>query len=101
MNDDTDFDTWLEQKLHEVPLADAGFCAAVEQRMAGRRSRRGALLVSATLCAIASVGIAVWLLPSAVTIASPTNVAAALILTTLCGMVWIATETPVPRGTTL
>ncbi len=100
MNDDTDFDTWLEQKLHEEPLADAAFCAALEQRMAGRRSQRGALLIIATLCAIASVGIAVWLMPSAVTIASPANVAAALLLTALCGMVWIATETPAPRGTT-
>lgn len=102
MNDDADFDTWLAHQLHEAPLADAGFCAAIEQRMAARRSRRRAWRVIATLCAIASAASALWLhpvLPSAAAMASPATVAAALILTTLCGMVWIATETPSPRGT--
>jgi hypothetical protein len=86
---------WLEQALDEPPLADGGFSAATLQRIGRYRRRRRHMFVAAsaaTAAALASVAIAVAPRLPASPLAEPLTLVSGLVLTALCGVLWISTE---------
>ena len=92
MTPDAEFDVYLASHLDEVALADQGFTRAVALRMERYRRRRrlavaGAIVVSTLIAAIAAS-----LSPMPVfafRALTPDTIVAAMVLVTVCSVVWI------------
>lgn len=96
MNFDDEFDAQLGAIMaEEWPLPERPFVDGVMQRVTERRRRRHQLLAVATVLSVGVAGVAITLqdlplLPSdAVT---PAGIVAAMILSALSAVVWIAAE---------
>jgi ferric-dicitrate binding protein FerR (iron transport regulator) len=97
-DDDYDFDDQLTARFGNDDLPDDGFSARVVTRLERHRRRRQ--WIAAGLCAAALLpvlGALLWLPGPVMTadVVTPINVAATLILATVCSVIWIATEASV------
>jgi hypothetical protein len=94
MTPDEDFEAYLAAALAGPDLADAGFTASFMSRLRRERRRRQSVIGAAAVAGLSST-LASWFseqpwLPMADL--SPTLLAATLVLTGLCGVVWVVTE---------
>ena len=99
MKPDAEFDAYLVCHLDEAPLPDEGFTRAVAARM--QRHRRHRRLAFAGAVAVATVIAATAIDVSPAPVCSfraitPEIIAAALLLITVCSLVWIGTESRSP-----
>lgn len=93
MNADNEFDAYLRQQLDATPLPDHGFTSAFVARLERRQRHRRRLLIGVGAAAAVVAGIALVLSPATAELAiTPGTIVATLLLTTLCGLAWIGTE---------
>ena len=94
MTPDEDFDAQLAASLAEPDLADAGFTSSLMSRLRRERQRRQFVIGAAAVAGLGST-LASWLSeppwPPMADL-NPTSLAATLVLTGLCGIVWVVTE---------
>jgi len=92
---DDEFDRFLVAALEEPPLFDREFTSGLRRRLQRHRQRRRLAMAAALLCgtAIAVLGSYFSSEPfEAASLVSPRGIALALVLTALCSLVWIGTE---------
>ena len=94
MGNDDELDRILTAALDEPPLPDCGFTSHVSARVLRYRRRRRVAVGVALVCALLLTGVGLALSPGAFEFPalSAQEIVLALVLTAVCCVVWIGTE---------
>jgi len=93
--DDDELDRFLAAALDEPPLSDRDFTSGLSERLRRDRQRRRSALGLALLFGTVITVLALYFSPApfeAASLLTPRGIALALVLTALCSLVWIGTE---------